>query len=98
MLEVMSTSATEFTEPPSTITVYGTRSCGDCHLAKAVLDAAGASYRWIDLDGDPRAAETVVAINGGHRTVPTIIFPDGRVLVEPSRHDLTAALSSSSRS
>jgi mycoredoxin len=97
MLEVMSTSAPESTEPLSTITVYGTRSCGDCHLAKAVLDAAGASYRWIDLDWDPAAADTVVAINGGHRTVPTIIFPDGRVLVEPSRRTLTAALTATGR-
>jgi mycoredoxin len=78
---------------PSTITVYGTRSCGDCHLATDVLDAQGASYRWIDLDRDPEAAEMVVAINGGYRTVPTILFPDGRVLVEPSRRDLTDALS-----
>jgi mycoredoxin len=77
---------------PSKITVYGTRSCGDCHLATAVLDAQGASYRWIDLDRDPAAAEMVVAINGGYRTVPTILFPDGRVLVEPTRRDLTDAL------
>jgi mycoredoxin len=93
----MTITTRESAEPPSTITVYGTRSCGDCHLAKAVLDAAGASYRWIDLDWDPLAADRVVAINGGHRTVPTIIFPDGRVLVEPSRRVLTAALSSSAR-
>jgi mycoredoxin len=77
---------------PSTITVYGTRSCGDCHLAKAVLEAEGASYRWVDLDRDPQAAEMVLAISGGYRSVPTILFPDGRVLVEPSQRDLTAHL------
>jgi mycoredoxin len=77
---------------PARITVYGTRSCGDCHLATAVLEAEGASYQWIDLDRDPKAAETVLAINGGYRSVPTILFPDGRVLVEPSRRDLTAHL------
>jgi len=74
------------------IIVYGTRSCGDCHLAKAVLDAEGASYRWIDLDRDPAAAAAVVSISGGYRSVPTILFPDGRVLVEPSPRDLTAHL------
>jgi mycoredoxin len=82
----------ESARTPSTITVYGTRSCGDCHLAKAVLEAEGASYRWIDLDRDPKAAETVLAISGGYRTVPTILFPDGRVLVEPTRRALTAHL------
>jgi mycoredoxin len=93
MLEVMSTTPPTAPKVPSTITVYGTRSCGDCHVATAVLDAEGALYRWIDLDRDPAAAEAVIAINGGYRSVPTILFPDGRVLVEPSRRELSAALS-----
>jgi mycoredoxin len=93
MLEVMNTTPRAAPKVPSTITVYGTRSCGDCHVATAVLDAEGASYRWIDLDRDPAAAEAVIAINGGYRSVPTILFPDGRVLVEPSRRELSAALS-----
>ena len=93
MLEVMTATTRRPEEGPSTITVYGTRTCGDCHLATALLDARGTSYRWIDLDRDPEAAEMVVAMNGGYRTVPTILFPDGRVLVEPSRRDLTDALS-----
>jgi len=88
----MNSSAKEPRIAPSTITVYGTRSCGDCHLAKEVLEAEGAPYRWIDLDLDPRAAARVVAISGGYRSVPTILFPDGRVLVEPSPGDLTAHL------
>jgi mycoredoxin len=92
MLGVMNVTPQRAPEIPSTITVYATRSCGDCHLAKAVLDAEGASYRWIDLDRDPEAAEAVLAINGGYRSVPTILFPDGRVLVEPSRRELSAAL------
>jgi mycoredoxin len=93
MLEVMNRTPRTAAKIPSTITVYGTRSCGDCHVATAVLDAEGASYRWIDLDRDPAAAEAVIAINGGYRSVPTILFPDGRVLVEPSRRELSAALS-----
>jgi mycoredoxin len=88
----MNATTEEPTDAPARITVYGTRSCGDCHLATAVLDAEGASYQWIDLDRDPKAAETVLAINGGYRSVPTILFPDGRVLVEPTRRDLTAHL------
>jgi mycoredoxin len=93
MLGVMNATSQTAPEAPSTITVYGTRACGDCHLAKAVLDAEGASYRWIDLDRDPVAAAAVLAINGGLRSVPTILFPDGRVLVEPSRRELSEALS-----
>jgi mycoredoxin len=46
----------------------------------------------VDIDKEPSAAETVLELNGGYRTVPTIVFPDGRVLVEPSRRQLEAAL------
>jgi mycoredoxin len=61
-------------------------------LAKFVLDSQGVSYEWVDIDKVPSAAEIVVELNGGYRTVPTIVFPDGRVLVEPSRRQLEAAL------
>jgi mycoredoxin len=74
------------------ITVYATQWCGDCRLAKRVLDEQGMEYRWIDIDFDPEAAEIVQKLNGGYRTVPTILFPDGRVLVEPTREELREAL------
>ena len=74
------------------ITVYATTWCGDCILAKRVLDAKGATYEWIDIDRNPDAVGTVLAINGGMRSVPTILFPDGRVLVEPNRRELESAL------
>ena len=61
-------------------------------MAKAVLDRAGIDYEQIDIDRDPAAGEIVLAVNGGYRTVPTIVFPDGRVLVEPSRRELLSAL------
>lgn len=72
--------------------VYTTPWCGDCRLAKAVLDGAGIDYEEIDIDRDPDAVATVLAINGGYTTVPTILFPSGRVLVEPSRRQLLEAL------
>jgi len=34
------------------------------------------------------SAATVLAINGGYRTVPTLVLPDGRVLIEPTRQTL----------
>lgn len=74
------------------ITVYATQWCGDCRLAKRVLDEQGSEYEWIDIDFDPAAAEIVQKLNGGYRTVPTILFPDGRVLVEPTREELQEAL------
>ena len=74
------------------ITVYGTTWCGDCHRAKRVLDERGVSYTWIDVDADRAAQAVVLRLNGGLRSVPTIVFPDGTVLVEPSNRELWARL------
>jgi mycoredoxin len=61
-------------------------------MAKHVLDSQQIAYEYIDIDLAPEAAELVQRINGGFRTVPTILFPDGRVLVEPTRIELEEAL------
>jgi mycoredoxin len=74
------------------IKVYATTWCGDCRMAKHVLDSQQVAYEYIDIDLTPEAAEIVQRINGGFRTVPTILFPDGRVLVEPTRTELEEAL------
>ena len=74
------------------IKVYATTWCGDCRMAKHVLDSRSIAYEYIDIDLAPEAAELVQRLNGGFRTVPTILFPDGRVLVEPTRTELEEAL------
>lgn len=77
---------------PGPLTLYTTRRCADCTAAKATLDRVRVEYHEIDIDNDASAAETVLAINGGYRSVPTIVLPDHRVLVEPSRAQLLTAL------
>jgi mycoredoxin len=72
--------------------IYTTTSCGDCRMAKTVLDRAGVDYDEVNIDRDPEAAATVLAINGGYTTVPTILLPSGQVLVEPTRRQLLEAL------
>ena len=74
------------------IRVLGTRWCGDCRMARRLLDRAGVDYDWVDIDEDPAAREEVMRLNRGMRSVPTILFSDGSVLVEPSRRALTAGL------
>ena len=74
------------------IKVYATTWCGDCRMARHVLDSRSIAYEYIDIDLAPEAAELVQRLNGGFRTVPTILFPDGRVLVEPTRIELEEAL------
>lgn len=74
------------------IKVYATTWCSDCRLAKHVLETNSVDYEWINIEGDPDAAAMIQKLNGGYSSVPTILFPDGRVLVEPSRAELEAAL------
>lgn len=75
-----------------TIVVYGTTWCPDCVRAKRVLDQHKVAYQWIDITADPDAAEYVSQVNRGLRSVPTIVFPDGSILVEPSNAELANKL------
>ena len=72
----------------STITMYGTPWCGDCLRARRFLDSSSVAYTYIDIVSNPEAAQIVEQINGGNRSVPTIIFPDGSTLTEPSNTEL----------
>jgi len=72
--------------------VYGTAWCGDCHRSRRFLDRHGIPYRWIDVDGDPASVARVLEINRGKRSVPTLIFPDGSTLTEPSNAELAEKL------
>ena len=72
------------------IIMYTTPWCGDCRRAKRWFDAHGISYEYINIDHDEQAAAYVMQVNNGMRSVPTIVFPDGSVLVEPNRRELSA--------
>lgn len=76
------------TAPPARIRMYGTSWCGQCWLAKAVFARNGIDYDWIDIQADPEGEAFVVGKNRGMRSVPTIVFPDGSILVEPSARTL----------
>ena len=72
--------------------VYSTTLCGDCLRAKRFLDTHGIEYTVVDIDTDQDAAREVVRLNGGYQTVPTIVFSDGSVIVEPSNRELADKL------
>lgn len=67
-----------------TVTVYSTTWCGYCWRLKAQMERAGVEFVDVDIERDETAAERVEQINGGNRTVPTVVFPDGQVLVNPA--------------
>lgn len=86
----MSLVSTEPSTRASSIIMYATRWCGDCRRAKRWFDAHHLSYEVIDIDRDQAAAAYVMQVNQGMRSVPTIVFPDGSVLVEPTVRELDA--------
>ncbi len=76
------------------VIVYSTAWCGDCRRARRVIAEAGLTYREIDIEQNAEAARLVECLNDGLRSVPTILLPDGRTLVEPTNAALAAALRS----
>lgn len=70
------------------ITFYGTAWCGDCCRARALFDRHNIPYRYVDINKDEAAAQFVERVNRGFRSVPTIVWPDGSMLVEPSTSEL----------
>lgn len=76
----------------TSLRVLGTSWCGDCARSKAFLHHRGIAFEWVDIELDDAAASEVERLNDGHRIVPTIVFPDGDVLVEPSDDELAAKL------
>ena len=74
------------------ITVYGTPWCGDCKRALRVLEQHQAAYHYVDIEADDSARSYVEQVNRGYQSVPTIVFPDGSVLVEPSSATLAQKL------
>jgi glutaredoxin-like protein len=76
------------------IIMYSADWCGDCRRSKRLLEELNVEYTIIDVDADLSAAEKVIEINGGNKSIPVLVFKDGTHLTEPSDIDLKAKLQS----
>ena len=65
-------------------TMYSTPWCGYCHRLKGQLKRAVIEFTEVDIEQTPGAAELVEKINNGNQTVPTVVFPDGTSMTNPS--------------
>jgi thioredoxin reductase (NADPH) len=74
------------------IQMYGAPWCPDCKRSKQFLAEQRVLYGWHDIDEDKEARAYVQQVNNGKQIIPTIIFPDGSVLVEPSNAELAGKL------
>lgn len=83
---------TESAQPTDQIIVYSTNWCPDCKRAKKFFGEQRIPYVSIDIEHDPAAMAYVEQVNDGKRIIPTIIFPDGSMLIEPSNAQLAEKL------
>ena len=80
------------------IVMYGADWCPDCIRSKRFLDEHKVKYEYLEIDKDPKLGEKVVELNerlgkGPHRSIPTIVINDEKILSEPSNEELGKAVS-----
>jgi mycoredoxin len=66
------------------LTMYTTTWCAFCKRLKSQLAREGIEISEVNIEEDPSAADYVMSVNGGNQTVPTVVFPDGSAMTNPS--------------
>lgn len=77
----------------TTIKLYGTNWCSDCKRSKKFLGEQRVPYEFIDIEEDQEGQAYVQRVQNGGMTIPTILFEDGSLLIEPTNAELAAKLS-----
>jgi mycoredoxin len=80
--------------PTALVTMYTTDWCGYCVRLKKLMQREGIPFAEVNIERDAEAADLVMQANGGNRTVPTLLFPDGVALTNPSIDQVKAQLGS----
>lgn len=76
------------------IIVYGHPTCPNLGPVKGLLTQSKVKFEYIDIHQDSVAAAHVRTINNGNESVPTLVFPDGSTLTEPTVGELQSKLKS----
>jgi thioredoxin reductase (NADPH) len=74
------------------ITMYGAPWCPDCRRSKKFLTEQRIPFSYIDIEARSEYQAYVESVNNGKRIIPTIVFDDKSILVEPSDAELAAKL------
>lgn len=74
------------------IQFYSADWCSDCRRSQKLLDEHHVEYEYLDTEVNPEYAAHVEKINKGQKRIPTIVFPDGVILVEPTDAELSEKL------
>ena len=76
---------------PSRLVMYSAPWCPDCKRSKHLLDTHNIEYLNIDIGQDNEAFIFIEKLTRRVR-IPTMIFPDGTILIEPSDEALSRQL------
>ena len=76
------------------IVMYAHPACPAVVPVISVLKQAKADYQYVNIFEDYEARQRVIEINNGYQSVPTLLFPDGTTLTEPSTGELSKKLES----
>ena len=76
----------------SSFTMYTTPWCGYCQRLKGQLGREDITFDEVDIEQVPEAAQIVEQVNGGNRTVPTLVYADGTAMTNPSIAQVKAKL------
>jgi thioredoxin reductase (NADPH) len=76
----------------STIKLYGSNWCSDCKRSKKFLGEQRVRYDFINIEEDTKEQAYIRELQQGGLTIPTIVFEDGSVLIEPSNAELATKL------
>lgn len=68
----------EVAAPGNSVVIYTTSWCGKCKKAKKLLDELNVSYQEHDIEYDPDARETVIALQSSG--VPVIVVGDRKII------------------
>jgi thioredoxin reductase (NADPH) len=74
------------------IRLYGTDWCSDCKRSKKFLGEQRIQYEYINIEHDQDGQAFVQKVQNGGMSIPTIVFDDNSLLIEPSNSQLAAKL------
>ncbi len=74
------------------ITFYTSQFCSHSWTVERFLTQNEINVDAINIDDNPEARAKLIEITGGYASVPTLIFPDGTRLTEPSMGQLRSKL------
>lgn len=78
--------------PSAKIILYTSNFCVPAQAIEQFLQDQELPLLIINIDGNREARQSLKRLNRGYASVPTLIFPDGTKMVEPSLLELCAYL------